>query len=71
MPILADVETQWDLYLANTYSLEELQKQKDAFHLQWIFYSPKSRALQDFAVFIFYDTHKLFTQNPKNMRVPS
>ena len=27
MPILADVETQWDLYLANTYSLEELQKQ--------------------------------------------
>lgn len=26
MPILADVETQWDLYLANTYSLEELKK---------------------------------------------
>jgi hypothetical protein len=24
MPILADVETQWDLYLANTYSLEQL-----------------------------------------------
>ena len=27
MPVLADVETQWDLYLANTYTLEELQKQ--------------------------------------------
>ena len=26
MPLLADVETQWDLHLANTYSLEELQK---------------------------------------------
>ena len=26
MPILADVETQWDLYLANTYSFEELKK---------------------------------------------
>ena len=26
MPILADVETQWDLHLANTYKLEELQK---------------------------------------------
>ena len=26
MPILADVETQWDLYLANTYSAEELRK---------------------------------------------
>ncbi len=26
MPLLADVETQWDLFLANTYSLEELQK---------------------------------------------
>jgi len=26
MPVLADVETQWDLYLANTYKLEELQK---------------------------------------------
>ena len=26
MPVLADVETQWDLYLANTYTLEELQK---------------------------------------------
>ncbi|MEH6626150.1 MAG: hypothetical protein V7739_06895 [Motiliproteus sp.] len=25
MPVLADVETQWDLYLANTYSVEELQ----------------------------------------------
>ncbi|WP_231758799.1 hypothetical protein [Microbulbifer elongatus] len=25
MPILADVETQWDLYLVNTYSHEELQ----------------------------------------------
>jgi hypothetical protein len=24
---LADVETQWDLYLVNTYTLEELQKQ--------------------------------------------
>lgn len=27
LPILTDVETQWDLYLANTYKLEELQKQ--------------------------------------------
>ncbi len=27
MPVLADVETQWDLYLANTYTLKELQKQ--------------------------------------------
>ena len=27
MPVLADVETQWDLYLANTYSLEQLQTQ--------------------------------------------
>ena len=27
MPILADVETQWDLYLANTYTLKELQNQ--------------------------------------------
>jgi hypothetical protein len=26
MPILADVETQWDLFLVNTYKLEELQK---------------------------------------------
>ena len=25
LPILTDVETQWDLYLANTYSLEELR----------------------------------------------
>ena len=25
MPVLADVETQWDLYLANSYSLKELQ----------------------------------------------
>jgi hypothetical protein len=25
LPILADVETQWDLYLANRYSLKELQ----------------------------------------------
>ncbi|NKI97841.1 hypothetical protein [Rhizobacter sp. SG703] len=25
LPILADVETQWDLYLANTYSLDELR----------------------------------------------
>jgi hypothetical protein len=28
LPILTDVETQWDLYLANTYTLEEL-KAKD------------------------------------------
>ena len=27
MPVLAAVETQWDLYLANTYTLEELQNQ--------------------------------------------
>ena len=26
MPILADVETQWDLYLASTYSLDQLQE---------------------------------------------
>jgi hypothetical protein len=26
LPILTDVETQWDLYLANTYSLKELQE---------------------------------------------
>jgi hypothetical protein len=25
LPILTDVETQWDLYLINTYSIEELQ----------------------------------------------
>lgn len=25
MPILADVETQWDLYLANTFTLNEFQ----------------------------------------------
>jgi len=25
MPILADVETQWDLFLANTLTLQELQ----------------------------------------------
>lgn len=25
MPVLADVETQWDLFLANTYSLAQLQ----------------------------------------------
>ena len=25
LPILTDVETQWDLYLANTYSLDELR----------------------------------------------
>lgn len=25
LPILAEVETQWDLYLANTYSLEQLR----------------------------------------------
>lgn len=25
MPILADVETQWDLFLANTHSFEELR----------------------------------------------
>lgn len=25
LPLLTDVETQWDLYLANTYSLDELR----------------------------------------------
>lgn len=25
MPVLADVETQWDLYLASTFTLEELR----------------------------------------------
>lgn len=33
LPILTDVETQWDLYLATTYSLEELQT-KDFEHEQ-------------------------------------
>lgn len=33
LPILTDVETQWDLYLANTYSIEELQV-KDFEHEQ-------------------------------------
>jgi len=28
MPVLASVETQWDLYLANTYTLKELQTQE-------------------------------------------
>jgi hypothetical protein len=27
LPILTDVETQWDLYLATTYSLDELRTQ--------------------------------------------
>lgn len=27
LPILTDVETQWDLFLANTYTLEELRTQ--------------------------------------------
>ncbi len=27
LPTLTDVETQWDLYLANTYSIKELQCQ--------------------------------------------
>jgi hypothetical protein len=27
MPVLADVETQWDLYLAGKFSLSELKKQ--------------------------------------------
>lgn len=27
LPVLTDVETQWDLYLSNTYSLKELQTQ--------------------------------------------
>ena len=27
LPILTDVETQWDLYLANTYSVEQLRTQ--------------------------------------------
>ncbi|WP_449286749.1 hypothetical protein [Marinobacter sp. PE14] len=26
MPILADIETQWDLHLANTYSIEEIRQ---------------------------------------------
>jgi hypothetical protein len=26
LPVLTSVETQWDLYLANTYSLKELQE---------------------------------------------
>lgn len=25
LPVLTDVETQWDLYLANTYSFEEIR----------------------------------------------
>lgn len=38
LPILADVECQWDLYLANTYKLEELQKlafQKVVLPVEW------------------------------------
>lgn len=27
LPILTNVETQWDLYLANTYTLEQLRSQ--------------------------------------------
>jgi hypothetical protein len=27
LPVLADVDAQWDLFLANTYSLEELRTQ--------------------------------------------
>jgi hypothetical protein len=27
LPLLADVDAQWDLFLANTYSLEELRIQ--------------------------------------------
>ncbi len=27
LPLLTDVETQWDLYLANTYSLDQLQNE--------------------------------------------
>ena len=27
LPVLTHVETQWDLYLSNTYSLQELQTQ--------------------------------------------
>ncbi len=26
LPVLTDVETQWDLYLANTYTIEELRE---------------------------------------------
>lgn len=27
LPVLADIECQWDLYLANNYSIEELRSQ--------------------------------------------
>ena len=40
MPTLADVETQWDLYLANTYSPEELRKlsfESVKLPLEWFF----------------------------------
>lgn len=33
LPILTDVETQWDLYLANTYSIEELRS-RDLEHVR-------------------------------------
>lgn len=33
MPILADVETQWDLYLADTYSIEKINLTKSLYHL--------------------------------------
>ncbi|MBK7052358.1 MAG: hypothetical protein IPH54_17635 [Rhodoferax sp.] len=38
LPVLTDVETQWDLYLANTYSIEELRNsdlEKEQMPKEW------------------------------------
>jgi hypothetical protein len=38
LPVLTDVETQWDLYLANTYSIEELRTRSfddETMPVQW------------------------------------
>ncbi len=38
LPVLTDVETQWDLYLANTYSIEELRRsdfEKEQMPKEW------------------------------------
>lgn len=40
LPVLTDVETQWDLYLANTYSLEELPSRSfdnEKMPVQWFY----------------------------------
>jgi hypothetical protein len=38
LPVLTDVEVQWDLYLANTYSFEELRSrsfENETMPIQW------------------------------------